>query len=1726
MKKYAALLLLLILIAFNKIYSQDEVSTSCPYIGSVNVITGQFNEAHTDISLGGPRPLSLKRCFYGIQNGLPEEDLAWHFNHPNALSTVLNPLPEGAIPEASLEYIKDTTGRLQELKITNNKGDRVYNALHFNYDLAEERGLCRVEASDGREIKYFFHQAPISRGAPGFVIDRVIDVEGNEIAYSYRNHPTERKMLIKRCDYPEGRYIESEYYEGRHNNVGGILVTIEDPFRDPRIGRIKLQKEPHGPDNSPLITRRFFYHSDHTVVTLANDQKMVYEYSTDHHLTAVKTHHDPAHGGGLYKTERLIWSEPKDREERRLIAHTIENGDGQVYVSRTYQYDAHGNLILEKLYGNITGAHSGPFNVDSKGCPKGSQTDCCETRYEYARKDKESPFYLVKKEEAGGKTTRYLYDFEKGRNIGMLICDGTTVRIRQFYVYNDDGLLIETISDDGSGEKYDDLSNVRERHIARFTLRDTEPAIGMPEAIEECCIDPETGNESLIKRTINHYNQQGKVIQQDFFDAEGGYHFSKYQNFDLSGRLLSKIEQEGNEHFYSYDRAGNKTYEEEIRSYNTHRKISNTYDVANRLIATTETDGNGRTLTSIFRYDMMGNQIASIDQFGNETNYEYDEFNRLIKVTHPEVYDQNDSLIRPVVENRYDLFGNVILTIDPKGYRTETTYNIKGNPLLIHHPDGTQEKFEYFIDGSLKKQTAKNGIKTTYTRDFLGRPLTTELYAKAGNCLGRTKSTYNAFHKISFIDVNGIETCYSYDGAGRQVRAVRYTPQGMEKTEFEYDSFGRIHVQKEWYGEGDSDYSATVTERDLAGNVIEVRIEDASGRVLKVKTENLDEKELLQKSLENEAEKSINDNSINDRGQRTHQETTVDDDGNLTTRTMDALGRCEKIEKKSPFGELIEEVVMRYDPSGNKVKETHKLIYCDGASGSFTVCWKYGPNNRLESIVEGEGLRQQRTTTYRYNSHGQLEEITKPDRTQLFQYYNDQGFPSRFLSSDGTLENSYEYDHSGNIIEAVDRIQGHRVMRQYDSSNRLVSEMLENGVSIGFEYDRRSRKSGIFFSDGSGIRYGYDAANLLEVRRLAPSGERLYTHSYLEHDLEGRILTVGLAGDIGEINYSYGQQGQCTRIHTPFWEEEIAWNGAKEKKHLAPIEELIKDTLGLNRNTYTYNGCRQIIRESGNDEEHRYDYDSLGNRISKNDMHYTVNPINEITYDGKFYYSYDSNGNLIRKQNEKSWCTYKYDALNRLASLEYDSGMSVEYFYDGFGRRYAKKIRTAEGDISTKNYLHDGECEIGTLGPNGEITSLRILGEGFGAEIGAAVAMEFNNKLYIPIHDYVGSVRCLVNASTGEVAEFYRFNAYGEETCYAGDGTEIKSEELINPWRFSSKRFDNETGFIFYGKRYYSPSVGRWLTQDPIGHADGVNRFVFVQNNPKANIDHFGLFSWSNFWNGFLDVLSTCFKAIANLGNKIFGAVRAETEYFEQIRPSMTSTFEKYFGKGFLTISGYYTHPLESGTYGQGEINDSIRITFINGIANVRSYYRDSLELFNKTHGGINVHYIFRPTEGLCWDFIKAFLIKMGYISPYARELATTWKSLIAEMGGVEGGGSIIHYCHSLGGSDTITAASLLTPEERRMIKVVSFGSASVIPDDLGFAEVTNYVSVRDGICLADPIGYFNGLVKDDKNVVFIGSLFGVPLIDHSLSTETYSHTLTNLGNKFMQMYAYSGGFY
>ena len=95
-------------------------------------------------------------------------------------------------------------------------------------------------------------------------------------------------------------------------------------------------------------------------------------------------------------------------------------------------------------------------------------------------------------------------------------------------------------------------------------------------------------------------------------------------------------------------------------------------------------------------------------------------------------------------------------------------------------------------------------------------------------------------------------------------------------------------------------------------------------------------------------------------------------------------------------------------------------------------------------------------------------------------------------------------------------------------------------------------------------------------------------------------------------------------------------------------------------------------------------------------------------------------------------------------------------------------------------------------------------------------------------------MRSVIDASNQSVAASYAYDAFGRLASKTGT--------LDQPYQFSTKPYYADLGLSYYGYRFYSPTLGRWLTRDPIGEAGGVNLYEAMGNDAVNEVDPHGLF--------------------------------------------------------------------------------------------------------------------------------------------------------------------------------------------------------------------------------------------------------------------------------------------
>jgi RHS repeat-associated protein len=274
---------------------------------------------------------------------------------------------------------------------------------------------------------------------------------------------------------------------------------------------------------------------------------------------------------------------------------------------------------------------------------------------------------------------------------------------------------------------------------------------------------------------------------------------------------------------------------------------------------------------------------------------------------------------------------------------------------------------------------------------------------------------------------------------------------------------------------------------------------------------------------------------------------------------------------------------------------------------------------------------------------------------------------------------------------------------------------------------------------------------------------------------------------------------------------------------------------GAITNTFGYNPRSELSSARMGTNSYGYLYDAIGNRTAATNnaevLTYLASALNQytnITAGSVVVPRYDLDGNLT---NYNGW-TFAWDGENRLIKAANGSTV-VSNQYDYMSRRVAKAVGS-----TTYQFLYDGWAMIQeTTGTqtNSYVYGLDLSGSIQGAgTVGGILSVNLNGTHAFFFYDANGNVSDLTDASGTSLAH-YEWDPYGNATVSSG------SLAAANPFRFSTKYFDDETGFLYYGFRYYSPGLGRWLSRNPLGEMGGVNLYVTVVNRTTQLFDVLGL---------------------------------------------------------------------------------------------------------------------------------------------------------------------------------------------------------------------------------------------------------------------------------------------
>jgi RHS repeat-associated protein len=210
-----------------------------------------------------------------------------------------------------------------------------------------------------------------------------------------------------------------------------------------------------------------------------------------------------------------------------------------------------------------------------------------------------------------------------------------------------------------------------------------------------------------------------------------------------------------------------------------------------------------------------------------------------------------------------------------------------------------------------------------------------------------------------------------------------------------------------------------------------------------------------------------------------------------------------------------------------------------------------------------------------------------------------------------------------------------------------------------------------------------------------------------------------------------------------------------------------------------------------------------------------------------------------------------YDFRNQMATYSEWIDGSVdkvhEYYYDALGRRIAK-IVDAGGTPEETRYYYVGWRVVEEQDDSGDTLATYVYGNYIDEVLQMRRDVDGTGgpEDYYYLHDDMHNVMALTDA-TGTVVERYQYDDYGQPTYSDGSFAPLGSAASAydNPYLFTGRRFDNETGWYYYRTRYLDPFTGRFTTRDTIGiWGDSYNvgnGFSYVGNNPWSWMDPLGL---------------------------------------------------------------------------------------------------------------------------------------------------------------------------------------------------------------------------------------------------------------------------------------------
>ncbi|HKY34870.1 MAG TPA: RHS repeat-associated core domain-containing protein [Polyangiaceae bacterium] len=909
----------------------------------------------------------------------------------------------------------------------------------------------------------------------------------------------------------------------------------------------------------------------------------------------------------------------------------------------------------------------------------------------------------------------------------------------------------------------------------------------------------------------------------------------------------SLIPSEDGHTLYRFDSRGK--HRETINAVTGITELEFGYDADSGLLTSVK-DKNG--LTTKIERDDDGVPGTFVGPFGQRTNLDLFE-GRLKSITDP---------LDRTVHLEYNDAGLLSKIVSPMGAERVFQYSKDGLGILTRVEDNNREK--------------RGNEPSNYFEDIVRSVLGT------GNDLNINVKVQQA---------GGTELKFATTSTSEEIRRRLEAADGSvtESTD------GRLTLP-EVFADGTRSVSTFATDSGFGSQVllpVSSVVTLPSGRVHQVTTnerKTLSDATNLLSATRWETTVEVNGRTAKttfDRKDRSVQSTTPL--GRASTTVLDELGRT--IEQEAPG---LGTVSFKYDDFGRIArvsrtagKETRTQAYTYDDSDGFmrTVTDALDQTTQLEpdlvgrllGVVDPSGARFEQT----FDDDNRLSLVSIPGKKQHFFDYDGTSSllklstppsvegPSPTDLPIGNARYSYNERYQPTLVERAD---GTTLAYEYDFAQRLKT-LTTSGIALNYEYDNAGRVSTVHRNDGPSVAMEFDGPLPTLLQWTGPV-EGKVTASY-DDDLRLSQLTVN---DQSTVSFGYDDDGavvsatgnqqtlaltrdpatgfvtgtalgsvSTTQSHDGFgdlsaleatFQNKVNFSQTLERDALGRIIQL-DETIGTTQSTtlYTYDAAGRLETVTRGDDVTTYEYDENGNRLSVSlngtqavaaeyDAQDRIVSHGDVTFEQTAY------GELLRRSGPDGALELAYDGLGNLLTANVTSAAStkqIDYTMDGMGRRVGKQVA---GRFSRAWLYRD------QLRPVAEITDAGVFSHFVYASTSPG-APDFMLRAGVPfrfVKDHLGSVRLVVNATTGVVAQRLDYDEFGNVTQDSAPG--------FQPFGFAGGLYDADTALVRFGARDYDARVGRWLAKDPIGFEGGQgNLYVYVGNDPLNNTDPSGLIS-------------------------------------------------------------------------------------------------------------------------------------------------------------------------------------------------------------------------------------------------------------------------------------------